>query len=256
MGTREMADWNPKIQDLINRHFPPSEHPYRLLERTIEGRLTPSATVLEIGCGRSAPVLQKMKGRAGRLIGIDVVDFTVEDPDIALIANDVAAMRDIGDESVDLAFSRSVMEHVDDATAAYAEIRRVLKPGGCYVFLTPSLYDYASLVAAVVPNRLHPGIVRATEGRDCADTFPTRYRSNTRRAIRRLAAGAGLTIEDFRYLGQYPNYLAFNATLFRLGCAYAKFLERHPSLHALQGWILCTVARPPAGPEAASRAGA
>ncbi len=239
-----MPDYNPRIQALIDRHFPPASHPYQILDHAIRERLSPAATVLEIGCGRAAPMLQELKGHAGRLIGIDVVDFVIDDPDITLLANDVAAMRDIPDGSVDLAFSRSVMEHVSDPAGAFAEITRILRAGGCYIFLTPSLYDYASLIAAIIPNRWHPLIVRATEGRDTADTFPTRYRANTRRSIRRLTAGAGLTIEEFRYLGQYPNYFAFSPTLFRLGCVYAKFLERRPALHALQGWIFCTVRKP------------
>jgi 2-polyprenyl-3-methyl-5-hydroxy-6-metoxy-1,4-benzoquinol methylase len=79
------------------------------------------------------------------------------------------------------------MKHVEDVKAAYTEIDRVLKPGGSYLFLTPNRYDYASIVAHIVPNGLHATIVKRTEGREKIDTFPTFYRSNTETAIRALA---------------------------------------------------------------------
>ncbi|GGJ44384.1 hypothetical protein GCM10011320_59820 [Neoroseomonas lacus] len=182
-----------------------------------------------------------MKGQAARLIGIDVVDFIVADPALELWRSDVTAMTQIADGSVNLAFSRSVMEHIEDVAGAYAEICRILAPGGTYTFLTPNFLDYASLIASVVPNSLHGRIVRATEGRDEEDVFPTHYRSNTGRAIRRLSATAGLSVQRLEYLNQYPAYFRFSPTLFHLGCLYGKMLERFRPLNGLQGWILCVL---------------
>ena len=236
-----MPEFTAAIQNLIDRHFPPDSHPYRRLEAAVDGGLSPEATVLEIGCGRTAPVLKRLKGKAKNLIGIEVVDFTVADPALQLLTRDVADMHGIPDSSVDLAFSRSVMDHVPDAEGAFREIARVLKPGGRYVFLTPSLYDYGSLVAAMIPNSLHPWIVRRVEGRAEQDTFPTQYQCNTKRRIRRLASDHSLNIAQFEFLGQYPNYLKFNTFLFRMGCWYAKLLQALPPLHPMQGWIFCTV---------------
>lgn len=236
-----MPEFTPAIQSLIDKYFPPETHPYRRLEQAVELRLGPDATVLEIGCGRSAPVLRQLKGKARRLIGTEVIDFAIEDPDLDLLIQDIGNMDGIADNSVDLAFSRSVMEHVPDGEAAFREIARVLKPGGCYIFLTPSLYDYGSLVAAMMPNALHPWIVRRVEGRAEEDTFPTQYQCNTKRRVCRLASRNRLDIAEFAYLGQYPNYLKFNSLLFRLGCWYAKVLERCKLLHPMQGWIFCTV---------------
>ena len=120
-----------------------------------------------------------------------------------------------------------------------------MKPNGRYVFLTPNLWDYASLIAYAVPNRFHGNIVRWSEGRQEADTFPTYYRSNTYRKIARLVKGSGLALAKFEYLGQYPSYLMLSETLFSLASRYEKFLERHSSLHWLRGWIFC-IARKPA----------
>lgn len=230
-----------KIQTLIDRYFPASSHPYRILEREIEKHLHPGAVVLEIGCGRSAPVLSMFRNRGAKLIGIDVVPFDLKDPEIGLVSCSVTSMTPIESESISVAFSRSVMEHVEDVNQAYSEIKRVLKPGGVYIFLTPNFWDYGSLLSSVVPNFLHGKIVKLTEGRAEEDTFPTHYHSNTRLAIRRLSTKSGLHIRSFDYIGQYPNYFSFSPTLFRMGCLYARFLRRVRPLHGLQGWIFCTL---------------
>ena len=93
----------------------------------------------------------------------------------------------------------------------------------------------------MIPNSLHPWIVRRVEGRAEQDTFPTQYQCNTKRRIRRLASDHSLNIAQFEFLGQYPNYLKFNTFLFRMGCWYAKLLQALPPLHPMQGWIFCTV---------------
>lgn len=131
--------------------------------------------MLEIGCGRAAPTLLELKGRARALIGIDLEEFVVADPEVTLLNADVGAMGVVADESVHSAYSRGVMEHIEDVEAAYSEISRVLRPMGRYIFLTPSAWDLASMIAYIVPNRFHPRIVRMTEGRSEHDVFPTFY---------------------------------------------------------------------------------
>lgn len=232
------------VQAIIDRQFPARTHPYRKFEQAILDHLEPSHTVLDIGCGRRAPNLIKLRGRAKSLIGLDMVNFETEEPDLSLLTGSVCQMSGIQRNSIDLAYSRSVMEHIEDVEAAFSEIFRVMKPNGKYIFLTPNLWDYASLIACAVPSRLHARIVRWSEGRPEEDTFPTRYRSNTYHSINRLAKRHDLIIRHFEYLGQYPSYLMFNKTLFNMASRYEKFLERHSGLHWLRGWILCILRKP------------
>jgi len=100
----------------------------------------------------------------------------------------------------------------------------------------------------MVPNRFHARIVKRTEGRAEEDTFPTMYRTNTRRAVNGLAASAGLRVEAFAYLSQYPNYLMFNGALFFLGMCFEKVVSRYETLRFLRGWILVTLRKPAMGP--------
>lgn len=240
----------PSVATLMQRHFPPQEHPYRIYDARIDELVTPGTTVLDIGCGRRAPTLRRLLGRGARLIGVDMVEFEAAAEGLELYRQDLCAMTRIPSESVDLVICRSVMEHVRDAGGAFAEIARVLRPGGRFLFLTANLFDYAALIAALVPNRLHPWIVRVTEGRKEVDTFPTAYRCNTRRRIGRLAAAHGFVIERFEYLGQYPSYLQFNRVLFWLGVRYELFIRRFPRLAFLKGWILAELRKEGGKPRA------
>ena len=62
----------------------------------------------------------------------------------------------LADASVDIAMARSVMEHVTDPERVYGEMCRVLQARRPLHFLTANLWDYASLIAKVIPNRFHP----------------------------------------------------------------------------------------------------
>ena len=226
-----------------DRYFGRQDHPYRLFEREINRVLSPDHTLLDAGCGRTAPILVQYRGRARRLIGVDLVEFDPRVQDLELYRCDLKAIPLEGN-CVDVVMARSVMEHVTEPAPVFAEIHRVLKPGGHFVFLTANLWDYASLIAKLVPNRFHPWIVARTEGRQDEDVFPVAYRTNTRRAIDTWANQAGFERVSLRYLGQYPSYFMFNGLLFLLATGYEKILDKVPALAFLRGWIFATLRKP------------
>jgi SAM-dependent methyltransferase len=229
-------------QQLKDKYFR-EDHPYRIFEREVDRYLRPEHVLLDAGCGRTAPILQKFRNRSRRLIGVDLVDFAPMTDGLELYNTDLARIP-VEDECVDLIMSRSVMEHVTDPAAVYAECYRVLRPGGHFIFLTGNLWDYAALIARAIPNRFHPWIVARTEGREEQDVFPIAYRTNTRRAVRKWAQRAGFEIVSFRYLGQYPSYFMFNGFLFLLATGYEKVIGSVGALNFLQGWILATLRKP------------
>lgn len=230
-------------EKLLDKYYGNSIHPYQIYERLVDSLLKPGGVLLDAGCGRTAPVLRKYLGRAGRLIGVELVDFTDVPPTIETYNADLAELP-LSDASVDLIMSRSVFEHLSDPESVYREFSRVLRPGGAVVFLTANMWDYGTLVARLVPNRFHAKIVRYVEGRAEEDTFPTEYKTNTPSDVDRLAAAAGLCVESFQYLSQYPNYLMFNGALFFLGAWFEKLISRYESLGFLRGWILVTLRKP------------
>ena len=222
--------------------FPPAQHPYCILEAEIGRLVRPDYTLLDAGCGRAGELLQLFAPHVREAVGVDVGDFGafVTGPNCRYIRADLSRI-DLPDASVDIVVSRSVVEHLRDPLPAYWELSRILKPDGYFVFLTPNLWDYAALFSRLIPNRFHASIVRRTEGRDEADTFPTWYRSNTVRTIARLAAASGFRVVSCQYLVQYPNYLRFSTLLFLAGAAYAKMIGRIHQLRHLRPWILAVL---------------
>ncbi len=197
----------------------------------------PGSLVLDAGCGRKSDAGGFLAQHGVRVVGLDLVDHGDDRIDFAKSNLEQLPIRS---GSIDLVISRSVMEHLQDPLSVWKEVARVLKPEGRFVFLTPNLFDYVSLVAKLVPNRLHPAIVQFAEGREEQDVFPTVYRSNTPRAIRRLAREAGFEQPSVQYLTQYPSSLCFNRIAFLLGVGYER-LVRIPPLRFLQPWLLVVV---------------
>ncbi len=233
----------PLAEKLRRKYYPAAGHPYRIFEQRIDSLLTSDTVLLDAGCGRTVPVLQKYLGRAQHLIGVELVEFTEVPPGIETHNADLSQIP-IPDQSVDLIMSRSVFEHLTDPESVYREFSRVLRPGGRVVFLTANMWDYGTLIARLIPNRFHAAIVRRVEGRAEEDTFPIAYRTNTRVAVDRLAADNGFVVESFEYLSQYPNYLMFNGALFFLGMCYEKLISRIKMLRFLRGWILVGLRKP------------
>ena len=231
-------------EKLRQKYFGGRPHPYRLLEQEIEKHVFPYAVIVDAGCGRSAPVLVKFRGKAKRLVGIDLVDFPAAIPGLELINGDLSGNLHLPDASVDLVYSRSVMEHLQEPGRAYAEVGRILKPGGKFIFLTANKLDYASLIAMATPNRWHGWIVRRTEGRNEEDVFPTAYKTNTKKSIESFARKSNLDVVLLTHLGQYPSYFMFNGGLFLLATLYQKTIERVPPLRCLQGWIFAILQKP------------
>lgn len=227
-------------QRMKNRFYKSEGHPYVIFEKRVGELLRPGAVLLDAGCGRTAPVLVKFRPVAGRLIGVDLVDPRDVFEEIEYHKADLGDIP-VPSGSVDMVISRSVFEHIVDPVSVYAEIARVLKPGGMLVFLTANIFDYGTAVARLVPNRFHSKVVKLTEGRAEEDTFPTAYKTNSQGAVAKLAAKSGFAVRSFDYLNQYPNYFMFNGGLFLAGVAYERMTSRFEALKFLRGWILVTL---------------
>jgi SAM-dependent methyltransferase len=138
----------------------------------------------------------------------------------------------------DAVVSESVLEHLPDPTRAFNEFRRVLRRSGLVVFLTPSRHDYVSIAARAIPNALHSAIIKAIEGRREGDTFPTYYRANSARRLKRIAGRTGFAVERLSYLNHYPYLLTFSPLLCRLAIAYDAVVSRFKCLEFLRSSLL------------------
>ena len=191
------------------------------------------AAVLDAGCGYNAEVLLRLRNGRRRLVGVSLEDrFEVEPPIRIARANlEAIPMRDA---SFDLVTLRFVCEHLERPVEVFKEVRRILRDGGRAVLITPSFYYYPSLVAALVPYRLHRFFVTLAFGKSAYANFPTTYRMNTISDLRALAKAADLELDTLEPVRDYPSYLMFSPLLLRIGMAYERLVTRLRirSLHA------------------------
>jgi len=112
------------------------------------------------------------------------------------------------------------------------------------VVQTPNRFDYVSLIAHFTPFSFHRWVVPRIMSREEEDVFPTRYRANTSRALRRAMREGGLVPRELELFNQYPAYLMFSPTAFRLGVLYERLTTRLRALAWLRGWILAVAEKP------------
>jgi SAM-dependent methyltransferase len=205
------------------------------LEALVRSRLTPNSRVLDLGCGRGGVVelfWREVKVAAGL------------DPDTSSLAGHRApgmpVIRGVGEslpfvnESFDLIVCLWVLEHLQDPLATLREVRRVLRPGGHLIFVTPNLSNPVMLlnrIGKALPA-LQRRMVPRLYGRVEADTFRVQYRANTAGAIRTLAAAVGLKVDDLRAVPD-PTYLAMNGLMFRASVLSERLMPKGWGVHLL-----------------------
>lgn len=183
-----------------------------------------STVILEVGCGRGKARedvceyrrrLHDFRADGRKVIGIDVDPVGESNPFIDEFRQIQADLRwPVESGTVDLAFSDYVLEHVADPAAYFAELHRVLKPGGFFIARTPSRNSYIAIAARIIPNSLHARVVgKAQVGRKEEDVFPTVYRANARGTLRRLIREARLEGSAYAVEGE-PWYMTFSKVAF------------------------------------------
>jgi SAM-dependent methyltransferase len=175
--------------------------------------------IAEVGCGRGVLVnteqgqqaWQDLRGDGRLVIGIDIDPIGAENP----VIDEFRLIEDgdkwpLDDDSVDLAVSDFVLEHITDPPSFMAELTRTLRPGGVLIARTVSRHSLLSMAARLVPNRSHSRVLTTFQpGRQAQDVFHTAYRMNTRKDLAALFnadyewAAASRTGLD-RYLMPWP----------------------------------------------------
>src|ERR1017187_884678 len=141
----------------LNKHYyskPGFQHGTALFHALVAQFVPHGARILEIGAGPSNSTTAFLASR-GTVVGLDV------SPEIR--GNrylDEAGVFDgvtfpFADRSFDACLSNYVLEHVRNPEDHFAEVFRVLKPGGVYCFRTPNRWHYVALASSLLPHRAH-----------------------------------------------------------------------------------------------------
>jgi SAM-dependent methyltransferase len=206
----------------------------------------PGVRILEVGAGPSNPT-SAFLATLGELDGIDVSEEVRSNKHLRKSDLIVGDRYPVPDESFDLVVSNYVVEHVAKPREHLAEIRRVLKPGGRYVFRTPNLVHYVALVSRLTPHRFHllaANRLRAL-GPEEHDPWPTVYAMNTPAAVRRHARDAGMEVRRLDMVEQEPSYGMVARPLFLAFMAYERLVNASDRLSGLRANMFVVLGKPP-----------
>ncbi|MDP6793228.1 MAG: methyltransferase domain-containing protein [Anaerolineales bacterium] len=216
------------------RKLRPGWHPSgEVYEDAVRRHLRAEMHVLDLGCGRGG-LPEKLADEVSKLFGIDAH------------WNSLAAYRDVrlrlcSGQSERLPFragtfqiitSTWLLEHLNAPHATMLEIRRVLAPGGHFIFLTPNIRNplvLANRLSGWLPV-LQRTLVRRLYGRKPADTFPLQYRANTHHKLQQLSRDSGLQLLSLETVRD-PTYAALNLFLFRALIALEDILPGDLGVH-------------------------
>jgi SAM-dependent methyltransferase len=188
-----------------------------LYQRWVAEALGAQGRVLDLGCGRGG-IVERL-GDRGRWVGVDPDLLSLREHRQPDLDRGSAASQHLpfADGSFDVVVSSWVLEHVPAPDQTFAEVGRMLRPGGRFFVLTPNAHHPLPRLSAMLAamGRVQRAVVSRVYDRAPADTFPVQYRANTLRQIERLAVRAGLRLRRMAFV-EDPAYLAWNGPSFIL----------------------------------------
>ncbi len=153
--------------------------------------------VLDAGCGRNS-ALARYRPRIGRFVGVDIhapapgaLPYLDEFATVDLCAGPEA----FAPATFDVALSSFTVEHFADPAAAFANLRRWLRPGGTLVLTTVNRRHPFVAVYLGIPDRLRHRL-QAVVKASAADAHPLVGACNDPAALRAVLAAVGY--EDVR----------------------------------------------------------
>lgn len=214
-----------------------------LLRERILAALTPVSVVLDLGAGAGIVAAMDFRSHAARICGVDLDPRVVSNPylDEGRIASGAAIPYP--DASFDLVFADNVAEHLDDPQSVLREVARVLKPGGRFFIKTPNSWHYMPLISRLTPHGFHRWVNRL-RGRAESDTFPTRYRANSKKTLEDLARQTGLDVIRIERIEGRPEYMRMSAASYLVGAAYERLVNASSRLARLRILLIGELRKP------------
>ena len=175
--------------------------------RLLDDALRPDAVALDAGCGRTTR-LRHYRDRIARLVGVDADEEAGRaNPYLdEFLPADLDDSLPFDDASFDLVYANFVVEHLASPDRAFAEWRRVLRPGGSLVLLTSNRASPLMAAADRLPERVRLTIKRRGAGAAERDVYPTRYLANTPKRLAQATTAAGFEAVSVEYVGTLHRY--------------------------------------------------
>jgi SAM-dependent methyltransferase len=154
-----MTSSSTLLADLVRENpFQPATSWWRAIELAVViDHGLPGGTGLDLGCGdgKLMRILLDAAGHRASLVGVDIDPLETRD---ALAAGVYQRVHTVPgnqvpepDAAFDFVFSNSVLEHIDELEPVIAEMARMLRPGGAFVFTVPSDGFHDCLAGPLLP---------------------------------------------------------------------------------------------------------
>ena len=225
---------------LMDRYYP--EFKPDPLDAAFCTRARAGMKVLDAGCGGSRGCSREAPWEEMVIVGIDIDQAVHNNPFCnETYICDLSKPLPFDDASFDIIHCRWAIEHLEYPEKTFREFSRVLKPGGKVLCLTPNIFHYSMIVARFTPHWFHRWWQRESAG----EAFPTYYRANSSRSLRRLCKAAGLKVQQLKLIEIYPYYLIRYWPLFLCGVLYERIVNSTLLLKGLRQRILLVAEKQP-----------
>lgn len=187
-------------------------------------RLQPQFHILDLGAGAGILPEMNFRGLAANVCGVDPDPRVEVNPNLDDGRIGMGEQIPYPDGSFDMVLADNVLEHLANPDAVFKEVRRVLKPGGKFVFKTPNWLHYMALISYITPHAFHAWFNKL-RGRQTEDTFPTTYLVNTPARASAVGMRAGFKPGQFQLLENRPEYLRISALTYLVGICYERLVN-------------------------------
>lgn len=193
-----------------------------VLRYLVAQRLPDHATVLDAGCGNGNFVIDELRSKIARAVGIDVnQEVTAKNICLDEIVFGRLEKLPFADGEFDAVISLWVLEHISEPQKIFSEIVRVLKPGGFFAFVTPNKKSWLIMLRRLMNQKIADHLVDRLYGRHEEDIFSVEYKVNSVSEIQALANTVGLKVERLSE-NPDPTYTSFGPMSYRVSSSMSR----------------------------------
>jgi len=195
----DKGGWSPKRRRKFN-YYLPSEYYEAILNQLI----LKDTCWLDVGGGDSLfPDNKKLSillsERASLIVGVDPSENIMENPYVHERAK--CKIETFSSHcKFHVATFRMVAEHINHPTNVIRKLNQLLQTGGKVVVFTVNLWSPLTIISRLLPFKYHYPIKKLFWGGEEKDTFPTCYKMNTRKSLKKLFISNGFKEDLFMYL--------------------------------------------------------
>jgi SAM-dependent methyltransferase len=213
----------------------------------IRTHLSGDKHVLELGPGPKNPTSDFLSANYVSVDGLDVDEEARRNPALRQVfIQKNGDSWPIMDESYDAVVANYVLEHLPAPARTVAKVGRVLRPGGLFVFRTPNLFHYVSMVSWLSPHWFHTLVANRLRKLPLSShaPYPTCYRMNRRGTIRGIMREAGLDEVELFTIEKEPSYGMSSRVLFFLFMGYERIVNSSDLFSTFRANVLGVFMKP------------